>query len=812
MTLGRYDPAVEEPRLAAMWQENGTYHYLTDRSPVYSIDTPPPTVSGYLHLGHVYSYSHADFMARYFRMQGRNVYYPMGYDDNGLPTERLVERRLGKTAEEMGRPAFIAACLELSREYEREYEELWQRLGLSIDWRHTYRTIDDLARKTCQLNFIELYGQGTAYRRQAPTIWCPTCHTAIAQAEEKDIERRGIFYTLAFQLDGGGVLRIATTRPELLPACVAVFVHPDDTRYRGIVGRQARVPLFGQEVPIMTDEQADPEKGTGAVMCCTFGDTVDVAWWHTHNLPLREALDRHGRMTPLAEQFAGLTVPEARQAVVQALRQHGAILAEQPVEQTVRAHERCDTPVEFIVTRQWFIRVLDNKETFLQIGDAIDWRPPHMKARYREWVEGLSWDWCISRQRYYGVPFPVWFCSECGAVIVADEDQLPVDPTTEQPPRPCSCGGTAATAEEDVMDTWATSSLSPQIAGGQLSNPALYAEVFPMSLRPQAHEIIRTWAFYTIVMSHYRFGATPWKEVLISGWGLAPGGTEKISKSRGGGPMAPMEMLQRYSADALRYWAASTGLGKDSYISEEKIAAGAKLVTKLWNVTRFAARFLEGYEAPAAMPPLSPADRWTLSRLQRLVQHATSSFEAYEYAAAKNDTEIFFWRDLSDNYLEMAKKRLYDDANPGHRGACYTLYHTLRSVNLLFAPILPFTSEEVHGALFAAGGSPTVHRGPWPEADQRLLDGPAERAGEALVEIATAVRRHKSDRNLSLGAELERLHVTVTDPALLQALAGAEDDIASVTRAREVTIGAEPAESLQTIWQGEQNIPITVAL
>jgi valyl-tRNA synthetase len=825
----RYDAGVVEPRLERFWEELGVYHYHRlappdrpehineaengshgrDGGNVYSIDTPPPTVSGFLHLGHVYSYSHPDFVARFRRMRGDNVYYPMGFDDNGLPTERLVERLTGQTAEEIGRAAFIAACLETSREYEQEYETLWRRLGLSIDWRYTYRTIDDDSRTTAQQTFLDLYHKDLAYRRQAPTIWCTTCHTAIAQAEEKDLDRRSEFVTLAFHLGDGSTLPIATTRPELLAACVAVFVHPGDERYRDLVGKEAEVPLFHHRVPILEDPHADPEKGTGAVMCCTFGDTVDVEWWYTHHLPLREAIDRRGRLTAVAGPFEGMTVEEGRRATIEALEKRGELLDRQPIEQSVRVHERCDTPVEYIVTRQWFVRVLDHKEVFLRIGDGLRWRPEHMRARYREWVEGLHWDWCISRQRYYGVPIPVWYCTECDAVLLPDESQLPLDPTVESPPTPCSCGSTAFTPEADVLDTWATSSCSPQIAGRSLAEPALYAEVFPMSVRPQAHEIIRTWAFYTIVMSHYRFGAVPWREVLISGWGLAPGDTEKISKSRGGGPMAPLEMLERYSADAARYWAASTGLGKDAVISEEKIAAGAKLVTKLWNVARFAERFIAGYEPPPASrfqaenaPTLSSADRWILSRTQRLIRSATAAFEEYEYATAKNDVEQFFWTELSDNYLEMAKKRLYDEAGAGHAAARYTLHRLLHTIVLLFAPILPYVTEEIYQALFRRE-IPSVHRVPWPQADDGLIDSGAEAAGFCLVAVATAVRRYKSDHALSLGAELDRIHLQVAEIALLEALRDAEDDISGVTRAREVLID-------HTAEEGDEGIALEV--
>jgi valyl-tRNA synthetase len=794
-----YKPAVREPHIGAHWEETGVYTFDPSAAgAIYAVDTPPPTVSGFLHLGHVYSYSQADFMARFARMKGLNVFYPMGYDDNGLPTERLVERQLGFTAEQLGRAAFIQQCLEISTEIERGYEELWKRLGLSIDWSRTYRTIDVVSRRTSQASFLELTERGLTYRQSAPTIWCPSCHTAIAQAEVNDLERDTEFVTLAFGRPNGEVLSIATTRPELLPACVAVFVHPGDPRFRDLVGTLVTVPLFGHDVPVLEDQRADPEKGTGAVMCCTFGDTTDVEWWRAYHLSLREAIDRHGRMTELAGPFAGMTVPGARGATVEALREAGLVLDTQPIRQTVRVHERDDEPVEYIVTQQWFTRVLDHKDAFLEAGERIQWYPAHMKTRYREWVENLAWDWCISRQRYYGVPFPVWYCTQCGEVMLAGKDQLPIDPVDTEPPDACSCGSTSFRPEQDVMDTWATSSLSPQIVGRWLSDPAFFGRIFPMSLRAQAHEIIRTWAFYSIVKAYYHQATVPWNTILISGWGLAPEGAGKISKSRGGGPMAPLELLEQYSADAARYWAASTGVGKDAIISEEKVQAGAKLVTKLWNVARFSERFLDDYAPPLIPPQLSPADRWIVSATNRLVREATAFFEAYDYVAAKNAIEIFFWHDLSDNYLEMAKKRLYDDSSFGYAGARYGLYTALATIVKLFAPILPYVTEEIYGGLFASHAK-SVHRSSWPVADTGAIDDRAETAAQVLLAVATAVRRFKSDRNMSLGMELATLHLQVSEPDLLAALRGAEDDISSVTRARVVDIADSPAEYLERV-------------
>lgn len=785
MTLAKqYDPRTAEPALQTDWHTTSLHHFRADDGdrPVYAIDTPPPSVSGHLHLGHVYSYAHADFFARFRRMNGDNVFYPMGFDDNGLPTERLVERLRGVRAAEIGRAAFIRECLTVSEAVERDYEALWRRLGLSIDWRYTYRTIDEESRRIAQWGFLDLLRRGLTYRQKSPTIWCPECRTAIAQAELNDLERQATFYTLTFGLDEG-TLPIATTRPELLPACVAVFVHPDDARYRDLIGRRALAPLFGQDVPILADPAADPRKGTGAVMCCTFGDTADVAWWRAHNLPLIEAIDHDGRLTDAAAPFAGLTTEDARREIVAALARRGLLLDAQPLSQTVRVHERCDTPVEYLTSQQWFIRVLDAREAFLDAGERIAWHPAHMGARYRQWVENLSWDWCISRQRYFGVPFPLWYCAACGEPALPDEADLPIDPAEQQPRRPCACGATKFLPETDVMDTWATSSLTPQIVGRWLSDPALYRRVFPMALRPQAHEIIRTWAFYTIVRSHYHAGQLPWTNVAISGWGLAPEGTQKLSKSRGSGPVGPMEMLDKHSADAVRYWAAGAGLGRDAIIDEDRIESGDKWVTKLWNVARFAERFLAGYAPPAQMPAgATTADRWLLARTGQLAATVTRAFEQYDYATARGEIETFFWRDLADNYLEMAKKRLYDGGE-GYDGARFALYHGLLTMLKLLAPLLPHVTDTLYRALFAAtDGAVSIHAATWPRPGDRFDNAEALRAGETLRDIATAVRRYKSERGLSLGAEVGALHVDGEDAALR----GATADLLSITRARAV--------------------------
>ncbi|HEU5090865.1 MAG TPA: class I tRNA ligase family protein, partial [Roseiflexaceae bacterium] len=461
----RYRAADHEPHWQAQWARERVYEYApNDARPTFAIDTPPPTVSGELTIGHVYSYVQAEALIRFWRMQGYNVYYPFGFDDNGLPTERFVERQRGIRARDAGRAAFIAACLDVSREVEDRFETFWKSLGMSVDWRLRYSTIDPESRRISQWSFLDLYRKGRTYQAQAPNPWCVECQTAIAQAEIDDAERETTFYSLAFSLTDGATLPIATTRPELLPACVAVFVHPDDTRYNALVGQQALVPLSGVRVPILTDSAVDPAKGSGAVMCCTFGDTADVAWWREHQLPLIPLVTRQGTLSDDGGPYAGLTLAEARRAIVDDLRAAGLLLAERATPQTIRIHERCKTPLEILETSQWFIRVLDARDELLAAGQRIDWRPEYMRTRYEHWVANLQWDWSISRQRFYGVPFPLWHCNACGNVILADEAQLPVDPTVDTPPRACSCGSPDLRPERDVMDTWATSSCTPLIA------------------------------------------------------------------------------------------------------------------------------------------------------------------------------------------------------------------------------------------------------------------------------------------------------------------------------------------------------------
>ncbi|MFC1948219.1 valine--tRNA ligase [Chloroflexota bacterium] len=787
----RYYPAESEKKWRQYWEQQQVYRCNLDNgNPVYSIDTPPPTVSGDLHMGHCYSYSQPDFYARFYRMNGYNVFYPMGFDDNGLPTERLVENRLGITPDGVGTEIFIREIINISREVEENFEQLWKKLGLSIDWEHVYTTISLESRKAAQYSFIDLYRKERIYRSSSPSIWCPACRTAIAHAEVADLNRETTMITITFGLNENESIPIATTRPELLPACVAVFVNPNDSRYRHLVGKTAITPLFNKQVPILGDEKADPEKGTGIVMCCTFGDTTDIKWWREYELPLVGIIGTDGILNDRAEFLTGLDIRSARRKIIEELKYQNLVLNETVVSQTVSVHERCDTPVEYVETKQWFVKVMDRKEELLEAGRKIHWHPGHMLSRYEDWVNNLEWDWCISRQRYHGVPFPLWYCSECGRMNLAEDSELPVNPGIQSPSKPCECGSNNFLPETAVMDTWMTSSLTPQIAGKWLDTGDTFNKVFPMSLRPQAHDIIRTWAFYTIVKSLYHFDEIPWRDIGISGHGLSPEG-HKVSKSRTINVLDPRAVMEKYSADAVRYWAASSRLGEDSMINEDKIAAGQKLVTKLWNVTRFSSSFLLDYRLPESVPSLLPADKWVLSELQQLIKDVSDSYGNYDHLTVKNRIEGYFWNTITDNYLEMVKSRLYDqpDGLMEKESARFTLYRVLQTVIKLLAPIMPYITEEIYQILFKhQEGMNSVHLSGWPTVKPELEDGYAEYVGKTLVEIATQVRRYKSEKQLPMNSPLQSIIITTSSENLLDDLKECLIDIKSVTRASNIEL------------------------
>lgn len=802
-----YDFTEAEPRWAACWDKLGIYRFdPADQREIYSIDTPPPTVSGSLHMGHCFSYTHADAIARFWRMRGKNVFYPMGFDDNGLPTERFVERTHGVNARAMPRHDFIALCLKTIQEQEREFERLWRRLGLSVDWSRCYTTIGPLAQKISQRSFIDLYKQGWIYQKEAPTIWCPHCQTAIAQAELEDRDVQSLFVEIPFALEGETVsLRVATTRPELLAACVALFVHPNDPRYKNLIGRRARTPIFGEIVPILADSKADPNKGTGIVMCCTFGDTTDIAWWEEHQLPLKLCIESDGTMSSIAGPYAGLSIHQARQKIIADLEAQGKLLSKSGITHTVNVHERCGTEIEFLVRPQWFLRILDLKDELLRMGEQIEWVPAFMGKRYRHWVKNLRWDWCLSRQRPFGVPIPIWFCTNCHEVMLPEESQLPIDPTQMNPAKLCSrCGSSDFEPERDVLDTWATSSLTPQINMRWGESDQL--ELLPMDMRPQAHEIIRTWAFYTIVKALLHHKKIPWKRAQISGWVVTEQG--KLSKSKGGGPQDPFSLIEKHSADAVRYWACRGRPGHDTVCSEDIIAEGRRLIIKLWNAVRFASAHLQDFDANYK-PSLETIDRWVLSKLARAITLATQHFEAGDYSSALAETERFFWRDLCDNYIEIIKRRLYQrEDRESRRAAQYALYHAMLSVLKICAPFVPFITEELYQAHFAhRDGAQSLHISRWPSAAPEWLDSRAEEQGELAIAIIEAVRKEKSLRKLSLAAPVQELIIHIK-PSLKMQLESLISAIRDVTHAGRVELSTASGGAIQVA----EGVALTILL
>ncbi len=806
------------------WERSGVYRFdrAAAREQVFSIDTPPPTVSGSLHVGHVFSYTHTDTIARYQRMRGMEVFYPMGWDDNGLPTERRVQNHFGvrcdpsvaydpsfeppaepseKEPVSVSRPNFVELCLRLTESDEQAFEALWRTLGLSVDWSMTYTTVGPLAQRISQRSFLGLLERGAAYQLEAPTLWDVDFQTAVAQAELEDRERQGAMHRVRFTAAGGtgsqSAALIETTRPELIPACVALLAHPEDERHTDLIGSEVLTPLFGTRVPVMTHRAVEREKGTGLVMVCTFGDLTDVMWWRELGLPVRSVLGPDGRLleVPWGEpgwessdlerarasygELGGRTVNQARKRIVELLAESGELIGEpQPVTRAVKFFEKGERPVEIITSRQWFIRTIEHHDALIARGQELGWHPPYMRARFEDWVNGLTGDWCVSRQRFFGVPFPVWYPIDAsGAVqydrpIAARAEQLPVDPSTDVPDGyEASQRGVAGgfAGDPDVMDTWATSSLTPQIAGQAGTDEELYRKVFPMDVRPQAHDIIRTWLFSTVLRSQLDEGVLPWSDAAISGWVLDPD-RKKMSKSKGN-VVTPMHLLEEHGADAVRYWAANGRPGTDTTFDAQQMKVGRRLAVKLLNASKFALADLP--EAGQALT--HPLDRALIARLGAVVQEATASLEGYDYARALERAESFFWW-YCDFYLELVKGRRYDPDPAVSASVTLALRSSLSVFQRLLAPFLPFVCEEVW-SWWQAG---SVHRAQWPQAQELLEAGSGEAreavALEVTAEVLREVRKAKSQAQRPMRAPVSR--VVVHDTAeRLEALELGEGDL-----------------------------------
>ena len=848
----KYKPQEAESRWEKYWEESNLFAWDPEkgRDETFVVDTPPPTVSGSLHVGHLFSYSHQDFIVRYQRMLGKNIFFPIGWDDNGLPTERRVmnvfnvrcdahkhydpdfKRERGAKGDPLSvsRPNFIELCHEITGEDEEAFKRLWSRLGLSYDWSQEYATIEDHCRYISQYSFLELLEKGQIYQAENPVLFDVDFHTAIAQAEVEDRERPSAYNFLRFGiLESDEKIVIATTRPELLAACVAVLAHPDDERYQHLFGKFAVTPFFEVPVPIMADAKADPEKGTGIVMVCTFGDQTDVEWWHEYNLPLRQIIGSDGCLTSMQfsafdgqaggpdsggiqtggeygvpslnpdkayeiySKIQGRYTKQAQKILLGLADELSEEVITRPPEEithAVKFFEKGDRPLELIPTRQWYTRIMDKKDALIEQGRKIQWHPDYMFKRYEHWVEGLNQDWCISRQRFFGVPIPLWFKIDSNGIVQYDQrllpevERLPIDPfddvptgyTEDQRDQP---GG--FTGDPDVFDTWATSSLSPQIATQWVRNPERHEKLFPMDIRPQGHDIIRTWAFYTIVKAYLHEGAIPWKHIVLSGWILDPD-RKKMSKSKGN-VVTPEPLVEANSADSLRYWAARARLGVDTAYDEQVFKVGKRLVTKLFNASKFVIGRFDGLDIADLGPEkiITQTDRALIAELRPLITRSTDAFDKFDYAQALSLTEDFFWRVFCDNYLELAKSRTYDETlSPERLSACATLRLAHRAILRMLAPFTPYITEEIWSWVYTkdADMHASVHRSPWPTlAEVAAIPAPDhDNIYAASVEVIEAVRRAKAEANRSMAAPVERVDVKA-EAVVLSALEASRGDI-----------------------------------
>ncbi len=772
-----------EEKWERLWEEYGTYRYDWDDEsrPRYSVNTPPPYPSGDFHMGKVLNWTYFDIRARYKRMRGYNVHFPQGWDCHGLPTEVAVEKAYGVHRSDLPPDQFRKLCEGWIEQYIAVMKEAVIRLGCSVDWSLEYRTMEPEYMRKIQLSFLKLYDKGMIYKGEHPINWCPRCETAIADAEVERETREGRIYTVAFKVPGGELL-IATTRPEYIPACVAIGINPDDDRYSHLIGQEARVPITGRRVPIIANEETDPHFGTGAMMICTYGDKADVVAVARFRLPVVKLIDGKGRMTEAAGAYEGLSVEEARARIVHDLEKEGLLRGEAPLGQEVGVCWRCDTPIEVVSAEQWFMRTTSLTEQVVEKAEEIDWYPDWMRYRLIDWAKSLDWDWVLSRQRVFATPVPAWYCSSCGAIRLARPEELPVDPKVTRPEGRCpECGSEEFTPETDVMDTWFDSSLTSAIHAGWPDRPD-WRRLFPASIHPSGHDIIRTWAYYLMVRHLALFGETAYKSVLINGMVLGSDG-RKMSKSLGNFVATP-EVFSKYGADASRQWAAAGGsTGTDIPFRWADVEYGWRFMRKLWNACRFTSMRLEDYDLDADAEP-ELLDRWILSRLHRVIGEATAYMEGCEFMNALEATRNFVWHVFCDHYLEAVKHRLY--GGEGKRAAQHTLYYTLERVLKLLAPVMPHLTEEIYSAMYAEGEGDSIHLSGWPEAEEALIDEEAERRGDLVVALIRDVRREKNRLGIPLNASIARLSVHAAEETVLEDLKTGTEDIAATLKAEEL--------------------------
>jgi valyl-tRNA synthetase len=755
-----YNPQEVEPKWLEFWEKEGIYKFNPRaKGEIFSIDTPPPYVSAeHLHAGHVMSYAQAEFVVRFKRMQGFNVYYPMGFDDNGLPTERYVEKKYKINKSKITRSDFIKLCLTETKKGAETYKKLWTLLGISVDWTKTYSTINEHCRRISQWSFIDLYKKNKIYKAKKPILWCTTCQTAIAQADLEAEEKESNLVYIKVKAETGDTIAFATTRPELLPAVMGISVHPKDKRYKKLIGKKITMPLTKKKVVLTVDEMTDMKYGSGVVYYCSYGGGECIEWLSRHpEVELVELILPNGRFSKAGGIYEGRKAPEVRKKIIEDLQKVGAIEKIEPIKHSVYTHERCGTDVEYIESEQWFIKLLESKKEFLKRGAELLWHPKSMKRIYDEWVKNLKWDWCISRQRYYGVPFPVWYCAKCHEIILPEKKDLPVDPTEDKPKiNKCpKCGSRKFIAEEDVLDTWQTSSLTPVIAQKLVEDGKVQKKLYPSSLRPQAFEIIRTWLFYTIVKAHYHHNQLPFRNAMISGHGLDEQG-RKISK-RLGNYIPPEKIIAEYGADAMRYWATGVTLGQSLRFNILEVQKGRRTTTKLWNVARFLGMHTNSPKLLQKNNYLEKADLWILEEMNKTILLVTESFESYTYAKAKEAIDEFFWSKLADYYVEFIKYRLFGSDKQSKDAAIQTLATVFMNVIKMYAPIMPFATEEIFQSFYKKSSKEkSIHISKWPISHTFSEKTDISDFAEAIKAI-DEIRKYKTQKNISLAAELDSL-------------------------------------------------------
>ncbi|MFP4170772.1 MAG: valine--tRNA ligase [Methanomassiliicoccales archaeon] len=776
--MTQYDPVSAERNWQQRWKEWELHRFdFASDLPVFSVDNPPRYTSGSLHLGHATGYSLIDFAARYRRIRGYNVFFPLCFDVNGTPTEVRVEKKYGINKLSVPRQEYIQMCSEYAEGFIDEMTHQFEIMGTSMDPSIYYQTDAPYYRRITQISFLRMLEQGLAYKGTYPVNWCPRCMTALADAEVEYRDNVTKLNYIKFPTEDGEHAEIATTRPELICTCQMVAVHPEDDRYRDLIDRSLQTPIYGKEVRVQADDKVDPDFGSGVVMICTIGDKDDLEWVMKYNLPLEKGIDEQGRMTEVAGPYEGLTVGEARERVVGDLELAGQLIRREDLQQNVSICWRCHEAIEYLQMPQWFIKTLEFKEAVLEKADEVNWFPEFMKVRLRDWVDSLEWDWVVSRQRYFATPIPVWECVDCGEVVPAREEDCYVDPTVDPPPvDECpSCGGELKGCE-DVFDTWMDSSVSPLFNTYWERDQELFQRLYPMSLRPQSHDIIRTWAFYTLLREHLLTGERPWEDIMIHGFIMAPDGSPMHSSL--GNVIDPLPILENYGADALRYYASTCSLGEDNAFREKDVKHGRKLLTKLWNIGRFVGSAID--ERPERGELRLP-DTWILSRFSGLVESVTEHYDNYQFDQAMRELENFAWHTLADHYIEMIKYRKGDQA------VAHTLYTVYLGLMKMFSPVLPHVTEEVYQEHFRdLEGAISIHVSGWPEPV--LVDRDEEERGEFLKEVISAIRSWKSENGIALNQEMELVELIGEDANYLL---GSERDILETVRARRLQMDSE---------------------